>query len=185
MKKIISVLLVLSLLLFAGMASLSAQGEENGLVVTHEDKITASRFETMLNNNYAFGKDFESVSKLISAASISLLPHAENGTLKNSLIVDFARNMYGLDLLTMADINSEPLEENGVYQIIPKGFSKYNHTVTNFYRHNDATLTVYSIAETTDEEDEAVKYSAISRFAQNQNSVFGYTLLSCEIIINE
>ncbi len=182
MKKFISVMLVLSLLLFAGMASLSVQGEENGAVVTHEQKITASRFETMLNNNYALGKDFESVSKLIGAASISLLSHAENGTLKNSLVVDFVRNMYGLDALTVADTNSEPLTENGVYQIIPKGFSKYNHTVTEIYTHADGTLTVYSNA-VIDGDDEA-PCTAISRFAQNQNSIFGYTLLSCEIILN-
>ena len=183
MKKIISVLLVLSLLLFAGMASLSAQGEEGGLVTTHEQKITASRFETMLNNNYALGKDFESVSKLIGAASISLLPHAENGTLKNSLIVDFVNNMYGLDALTVADANCEPLSENGVYQIIPKGFSKYNHTVTEIYTHADGTFTVYSNAVINSEEE--TPCTAISRFAQNENSIFGFTLLSCEIIINE
>ncbi len=183
MKKIISVLLVLSLLLCAGMASLSVQGEESGLAVTHEQKITASRFETMLNNNFAFGNDFNSVSKLIDAATISLLPHAENGTLKNHVIADFVNNMYGLDVLLMADSDKQPLNANGVYQIIPKGFSKYNHTVTEFYIHADETITVYSNAVAEGEENQP--FIAISRFAKNENSVFGFTLLSCEILINE
>ncbi len=182
MKKIISVLLVLSLLLFAGMASLSAQGEESGAPVTHEQKITASRFETMLNNNYAFGDDFKSVNKLIDAATISLLPHAENGTLKNFTIADFVENMYGLDVLLIADEGNEVLDANGVYKIIPKGFEKYSHTVTEIYYHADQTITVYSVAETTGEE--TAEYGAISRFAENENSVFGFTLLSCEIVIN-
>lgn len=182
MKKIISVLLVLSLLICAGVASLSAQGEETAATL-HEQKITASRFETMLNNNYAFGSDFYSVSKLINAATISLLPHAENGTLKNFIIADFVNNMYGIDALLIADEGSAPLSLNGVYEIIPKGFSKYTHTVTEYFEHADGTLTVYSTAETFDENGTAVTHTAISRFAKNEQSAFGFTLLSCEIVI--
>ena len=187
MKRFVSVLLIFALVFVTGIASLSAHGTDEPVVSSANnefDKKNAARFETVLNNNYAFANDFSSVSTLIKLSSISLLPHAKNGELENNLIIDFMKNMYGVDPSTLCDEGEELLVANGTTALIPMGFTKYNHVVENVHLNEDGTYTVYSTVSALDGENE-VFFDAISRFVETNDSSFGYILVSCELLLPE
>ena len=187
MKRLLSVLLILVLLFTTGIVSLSAYGANE--TATEEEKntqgsIMASRFETMLNNNYAYANDFSSVSALMNSAVISLLPLAEDQTLENSRLIDFMKNMYGVDPTEIADEEKEPITKDGITKILPVGFFKYEHTVNDVKLNEDGTYTVYSTAKGYEYENE-VELEAISRFVPSSDSSFAYILASCELLLPE
>lgn len=186
MKRFISVLLIFALLFTTGIASLSAYGTDETVQQKNDTaaNITASRFETILNNNYAYADDFSSVSAILNSSIISLLPHAEDGKMENVLIIDFMKNMYGIDPSVLCDNDDEVLNAQEMTDIIPTGFIKYNHTVDRIHINDDGTYSVYSTATGLDGEVE-VTLDAISRFVPSSSSTFGYILVSCELLLPE
>lgn len=185
MKRLLSVMLIFVLLFTTGIASLSAYGTDE----TTEEKATknnimASRFETVLNNNYAYADDFSSVSLLLNSAIISLLPVAEEGKIANNSLIDFMKNMYGVDPSVLCDEDKEPLLVNEFTKIAPMGYFKYTHTVNSITLNEDGTYTVYSLAKGFEYENE-VELDAISRFVPCEDSSFGYILVSCELLLPE
>ena len=187
MKRFFAVLLVFSLLCVTGVVSLSVSGikvTEESALTNKADNIKASRFETMLNINYAFSDDFSSVSKILDNVLISLLPHSEKGVLENSVIIDFTKNMYGIDPSILCDEGSQTLLREGKTAIPAKGFVSYSHTVTKVIKNDDGTFTVYSTVKSSEFES-VTNLEAISRFAVSTDSNFGYILLSCELLLPE
>ena len=185
MKRLLSVMLIFILLFTTGIASLSAYGmDETAEEKATQNNIMASRFETVLNNNYAYADDFSSVSLLLNSAVISLLPIAEEEKIANSRLIDFMKNMYGVDPSVLCDKDKEPLLVDEFTKITPLGYFKYTHTVTDIALNEDGTYTVYSLAKGFEYENE-VQLDAISRFVPCENSSFGYILVSCELLLPE
>ena len=181
MKRIFVVLLAALMVLTVGLYSLSAFGlpvEENvdSAFVADGEKVLENRFENMLNNNYAYGDEFESIEKILSACEIALADKVKDGKIDNAYLVDFAVNMYGIDVGIFADVDA-----NGVTEVLPKGYEVYDHEITKVSENEDGTYTVYSDVW-VDGHDGDNSYEAISTFVKNENSRFGYVLLSSELL---
>lgn len=184
MKRFISVILVFALMCITGIVSLSAYGSETDVSVTPSvnESITASRFQNMLNNNYSYGDDFSSVSQIQKNSVFSLLSFAKDETLKNTVIINFMKNMYGIDPSVLCDDGGEYLNADSVTVVPAVGYTKYTHTVTHITKNADGTFTVFSTA-TACEYGEDITREAISCFAPSANSSFGYILISCELVL--
>ncbi len=184
MKRLLSVMLIFVLLFTTGIASLSAYGTDETVAEEKntQGNIMASRFQTLLNNNYAYADDFSSVTLLLNSAVISLLPIAEEEKLENSRLIDFMKDMYGVDPSVLCDEDKEPILVDGFTKILPMGYFKYTHTVNNITLNEDGTYTVYSLAKGFEYENE-VELDAISRFVPCEDSSFGYILVSCELLL--
>ena len=130
-----------------------------------EDGVKAARFENMLEHNFVFGTEF-AASELIESVAVCLK------SADKSAVDSFVFNMYG------KDITEQPAEET--YEIAPRGYDKYEHTVKEFFYNGDGTVTV--ITEMCVNPDTAAElYDCVSVFLANGESVFGYNLLSCEV----
>ena len=185
MKRISVILIMVLIVLATGIFSLSALGmpTENEATVTPDgDMVIASRFENMLNNNFAYGDEFSSVSDILLASELSLLDKSVDGKLANAELIGFVKDMYGVDADLFADEGKEPIDINGVTEVLPRGYGVYTHKVTKVTENEDGTYTVYSDVISQDHDGNACEYEAISSFVKNDNSRFGYILISSELL---
>lgn len=186
MKRTLTIVLAILMVFTTGIFSLSAIGApaQDEIIEAAPDKdlVLLSRFENILNKNFAYGDALSSIDAIINASQLSLLDKAENGVISNSHLIDFASDMYGADLTVFADEGKEPLKKNGVTQILPRGYSIYNHTATKYTLNADGTYTVYSDVKTFDHDGTQIEFEAITLFVKSENSSFGYYIVSSELI---
>ena len=135
----------------------------------------------MLNNNYVYGDEFSSVSDVLLGVEISLLEESKDGKIANSKLIDFAKNMYGIDASVFADEGKEPLSADGVTEILPRGYSVCTHKVEGVIENEDGTYTVYSAVTAENHDGFVTGYESISRFAKSEDSRFGYILIASEL----
>ncbi|MEE0945767.1 MAG: hypothetical protein U0M42_02920 [Acutalibacteraceae bacterium] len=190
MKRLLVVFLALALVFTTGIFSLSAQTlteQEKEFSAAQPDEflVMTNRFENILNNNYAYGSDFDEISLLVSAAELSLLEKAEDGKLPNSELIAFVSEVYGIDPSVYADEGKEALNKDGETEILPRGYSLYKHSITNFHTNEDGTFTVYSDVEIENHDGDTEIKEAVSRFVKSPDSRFGYYLISSELLTKE
>lgn len=190
MKRILTVLLAMLIVFTTGLFSLSAvgvpaTGEE--LINAEPDKllVMTNRFENMLNNNFAYGEELSSVSSLLNAAQLSLLDKNEDGKIANSVLIDFVKDMYGVDAGVYADEGKEVLSRDGYTDILPRGYSIYTHKIVDFHANDDGTFTVYSEVEVESHDGQTEIMEAVSRFVPAVGSRFSYHLISSELLEKE
>lgn len=185
MKRILTVLLALLIVFATGLCSLSAFGlpanEAEEAVTPDANLVMANRFENMLNNNHVYGDEFMSVEKVLRACELSLLDESQNGKIANSRLIDFAKDMYGIDAAVFADEGNEPLSVGGTTEILPRGYSIFTHKVEEIVENEDGTYTVYSVVSAENHDGFVVGYEAISCFAKSDSSRFGYILIASEL----
>ena len=187
MKRKITVLLAIFIVFVTGLFSLSAFAGVDELEIVQPDEylVVTNRFENMLNLNNAFGDDFESISSLLYATEISLIEKAEDGKIENSLLIDFVKEMYGVDAAAYSDEGKEVLKKDGKTEIIPRGYCVYTHKIERTEENEDGTFTVYSLVNSKGHDTESTTLEAISRFVPAKESRFGYYLISCELFESE
>lgn len=187
MKRKITVLLAILIVFVTGLFSLSAFAGVDELEIVQPDEylVTINRFENMLNLNNAFGDDFESVSSLLYASEISLIEKARDGKIENVQLIDFAKEMYGVDAAVYSDEGKELLSKDGTTEILARGYCVYTHKIERTEENEDGTFTVYSLVNSTSHDTESVTLEAISRFVPAKESRFGYYLISCELFESE
>ncbi len=185
MKKLFASLLILALLI-SSLFSLPAYGTPTASQPQDlpADPITVrnTRLETMLNTNFVYGSDFDSISAMLENAAVSLAIRREDKTVESRNLISFVYNMYGVDASVYADEGKTPLTPDGEYPLAPRGYTIYRHQITSVSENEDGTLTVYSHIE-ADTHDAGIKtYDGISVFKETADSIFGYYLLSSEIL---
>lgn len=188
MKKWFTIGLAIVLICTLSMVSLSAYGADEKLDANDQQTqqmLTNARFENMLNNNYVYGDAFGSISAIIDGSVISLISKINDGKIENTELIAFARNMYGVDLTVLSDQGKDVLQEEKTTSVLPRGYTKYIHTVNFINENADGTITVYSTVNAETHDGENIQKEAISRFVKNENSSFGYNLLSCELLVIE
>ena len=157
--------------------------EENAVLAAYEPEVYShqsegvmlARFQNILNHNHCFGDDINSPSELIFSAQVSLLSECRDGYIASDLVDNFVFNMYGKRPEGVVFDFSEQRE--GYYPVIPRGFSTYSHTVTDYSYLGDGRIEVFS--DVLINETEMARCESIL-FADG-TSAFGYILLSCEI----
>ena len=182
MKRRALTLFLVGLLSISLIGSISAAYDEK----MHEDPVSSlveipfeeetAAFTKMLNLNYLYNEAFVSDADLIEGVMLSLLPEADEGRLLKTRVADYMLDFYGIVMNESAYDQTYVSGEHFYY--IPKGFNRSVHTVISIdFDGEYYTVVSDVIFNSHDAIEEPVK--ATSVFVKNENSTFGYNLLSC------
>ena len=146
--------------------------------------VLEARLENLLNINYIYGDDILDNEKLLNKAAISLKSLADdNGFIEQTAVTSFIKDLYDIDLVITDDMNSDMPKKEGYVYLIPRGYTKYEHTITGI-SVEDGVIRVTSAVKVNYHDSEATEATATTIFVENQNSRFGYNIVSSEINYN-
>ena len=189
MKKALS--LVLCVIMLAVCSSLIAP------VVTEGSQISAAaakdvaananeaRFLNMLNHNFVYNADFENADTIVNNASLALLDLRDSTNqdyIADTFVKGFVKDMYGIVIADMSEINADYPQLDGFLYIIPRGYTSYQHTIISVDENEDGSYTVVSNVVANDHDAAAKTQKAVSLFVKNDESAFGYNMIYCNII---
>lgn len=186
MKKGILSITALAVVLLISFTSLTVKPAANATekkpaVAVSEEKALGARFLNMLNHNFVYNDAFESVYEMTACSEVALLDKAEDGYIKQSLIADYLYNMYGVENADFAAVTKDfPQRENYVY-VIPRGFSVYKHSAPVITENEDGSYTVVTDVEISSHDSDAETAKATTLFVKNENSAFGFNIISSDI----
>ena len=185
MKKGILSITALAVVLLISFTSLTVKPAANATekkpaVTVSEEKALGARFLNMLNHNFVYNDAFESVYEMTACSEVALLDKAEDGYIKQSLIAGYLYNMYGVENADFAAVTKDfPQRENYVY-VIPRGFSVYKHSAPVITENEDG-YTVVTDVEISSHDSDAETAKATTLFVKNENSAFGFNIISSDI----
>ncbi len=169
---------------FSSFSPLPSAQEVAPVAVSQPDaaKVLEARFLNMLNHNFAYDDAFASENGLIDSAVIALLDYEEYSFLPETVVRDYLLNMYGVEVEDFSFYKDErfPSRDGYVY-IIPRGFTVYTHVIDSIRQNEDGTYTVNTTVSVSEHDGDPEVLHAVSVFVPNQQSVFGYQLLSCRL----
>lgn len=186
MKKGILSITALAVVLLISFTSLTVNPAANATekkpaVTVSEEKALGARFLNMLNHNFVYNDAFESVYEMTACSEVALLDKAEDGYIKQSLIAGYLYNMYGVENTDFAAVTKDfPQRENYVY-VIPRGFSVYKHSAPVITENEDGSYTVVTDVEISSHDSDAETAKATTLFVKNENSAFGFNIISSDI----
>lgn len=186
MKKGILSITALAVVLLISFTSLTVKPAANATekkpaVTVSEEKALGARFLNMLNHNFVYNNEFESVYEMTACSEVALLDKAEDGYIKQSLIAGYLYNMYGVENADFAAVTKDfPQRENYVY-VIPRGFSVYKHSAPVITENEDGSYTVVTDVEISSHDSDAETAKATTLFVKNENSAFGFNIISSDI----
>ncbi|HAL20362.1 MAG TPA: hypothetical protein DCP17_06390 [Ruminococcaceae bacterium] len=96
-------------------------------------------------------------------------------------IKDYVFNMYGVDIEDFSGINAQFPKKEGFVYIVPRGFSVYKHSGAVISFNEDGTCTVTTVVTVNAHDGEALTGTAVTLFAKNGNSHFGYNIISSNL----
>ena len=186
MKKGILSITALAVVLLISFTSLTVKPAANATekkpaVTVSEEKALGARFLNMLNHNFVYNDAFESVYEMTACSEVALLDKAEDGYIKQSLIAGYLYNMYGVENADFAAVTKDfPQRENYVY-VIPRGFSVYKHSAPVITENEDGSYNVVTDVEISSHDSDAENAKATTLFVKNENSAFGFNIISSDI----
>ena len=144
------------------------------------NNVMKARFENMLNNNFLYDTDFESHKVIIENSILALLDKGVDGEIDKSLVLGFIADMYGLQVdPAAAEYDFAPASE-GMFVILPRGYTEYQHTVTSV-SEEEGGYTVTSEVLVLTHDGEEYKTTATTVIVPNEGSGFGYNIISSNI----
>lgn len=187
MKRILTAIIISALLLsicaFSVSPTLAAENEETIPVtaVVNNEKVLEAKIQSLLNLNNVFGDGFLDNETLVNCAAINLREFADDdGFIPSGLIETYIKDMYDIDLEITESINSQFPQKEGYVYLIPRGFTEYRHEIVKTEADGEY-ITVYS-KMTADFHDAAAQtVDVVSLLIKNENSTFGFSILSSEI----
>lgn len=186
MKKGILSITALAVVLLISFTSLTVKPAANATekkpaVTVSEEKVLGARFLNMLNHNFVYNGEFESVYEMTACSEVALLDKAEDGYIRQSLIAGYLYNMYGVENVDFAAVTKDfPQRENYVY-VIPRGFSVYKHSAPVITENEDGSYTVVTDVEISSHDSDVETAKATTLFVKNENSAFGFNIISSDI----
>ena len=193
MKKLLSLVLILAVVfVFSAATPIKKITSNTSVTTVSSDKavtediaevtknVMKARFENMLNNNYVYDTDFESHKLIIENSILALLDKGADGEISQSLVLGFIADMYGLQVNPdAAKYDFAPASE-GKFVILPRGYTEYNHTVTDVFE-DEGGFTVMSDVLIMTHDGEEYTTTAKTVFVPNMGSSFGYNIISSNI----
>lgn len=186
MKKGILSITALAVVLLISFTSLTVKPAANATekkpaVTVSEERVLGARFLNMLNHNFVYNNEFESVYEMTACSEVALLDKVEDGYIKQSLIAGYLYNMYGVENTDFAAVTKDfPQRENYVY-VIPRGFSVYKHSAPVITENEDGSYTVVTDVEISSHDSDVETAKATTLFVKNENSAFGFNIISSDI----
>lgn len=185
---ILGVVMALTVVLAAVsfVAPVTAQTTANAAPVAENaaDPVLAARFLNMLNHNFVYDADFESVDAMVNDSVLALLDRREDGTdfIAVGYVADYMKAMYGIEIADADALNAGFPHRDGYIYVIPRGFADYRHEFVSATENEDGSFTVYTDVTVDCHDGEPETYQAVSLFVPNADSVFGYHLITCDIL---
>ena len=194
MKRLISLVLAISVIfVFSGAKTIQKKTTDTSVEVVSEaydvtvknaetvNNVMKARFENMLNNNFIYNDDYQSHKVIIENSILALLDKGVNGEIEKSLVLGFIADMYGLQVdAKAAEYDFAPASE-GMFVILPRGYTEYKHTVTNI-SEEEGGYTVTSEVLVLTHDGEEYTTTATTVFVPNVGSSFGYNIVKSDII---
>lgn len=189
MKKVFS--LVLCLVMLAICSSLIAPVFNDASYVSaataEEIQVNANetRFLNMLNHNFVYNSDFDNADTIVNNSALALLDLRDadyEDYIKDAYVKGFVKDMYGIEIADMSALNADFPQMDGYLYIIPRGYTKYNHTIVSVKQNEDGSYTVVSDVTVSDHDAASRTQKAVSLFVENSESAFGYNMIYCNII---
>ncbi len=180
------VLLLCALVGSSALTSVVALPKNGESAVTVQvDAVKKTRFLNMLNHNRVYNDVFLSVDEIVNQSVTGLLSMrdaVDSDFIAEGYVKDFVYSMYGIDIVDMSSLNADMPQKAGYVYIIPRGYSDYKHTLVSARVNADGTYTVITEVSVHTHDGEEFVGRAISLFAQNPTSIYGYNIISSDII---
>ena len=149
-----------------------------------KQKVLETRFLNMLNHSFAYGEELASAEDLVNCAvtALCVMNGGANGSfIEESRVEDYLYNMYGVEVENLSSVNADFPKKDGYVYIIPRGYTVYKHEVASVRLNEDGSYTVTTNV-TIDSHDSREEGKAVTLFVRNNNSQFGFNIISSEII---
>jgi len=144
------------------------------------EKVLESRFLNMLNHNFVYGDDFKTIEAIVNNSVFALLDlrNAEdNQYIAETYVKDYVFNMYGIEIESFKEINSDfPLKDGFVY-IIPTGYSSFEHKIKSVNKNEDGSYTVKTVMSEATHDSGTYIDECETLFVPNENSTFGFSII--------
>lgn len=189
----LAALLVVAASLFApkskSLEDFGQASKENSVVTVSKsemgqekmDKFLESRFLNMLNHSFVYDTDFESVESVVNGSMPALLNLREEDFINKDLVADYVFNMYGIEIENFEELNKDFPSKDGYVYIIPRGFTKYEHSIVSVTANEDGSYTVETKVTAEGHDSGAIVESCKTLFVPNENSSFGFNIVYSNI----
>lgn len=177
-----AVLLTAVIILSCFIPSVSAEKKVSAESGSGSFEVQQVRFANMLNHNFVYDSDFDSEEAIVNNAMLSMLDLSDDGEFISQQYVEgFVEDMYGVRITDKQSINADFPQKDGYYYIIPRGFATYDHEIIKVSQNEDGSFLVESDVTVCAHDDEPITLTAKSLFVKNENSAFGYNIISCDL----
>ena len=193
MKRLLALVLIFAVVLvFSGATPIRKITTENSVEIISDvydtvnyneetvNGILKARFENMLNNNYVYDTDFESHKVIIENSILALLDKGVDGEINQSLVLGFIADMYGLQVNPDAVKYDFAPASEGMFVILPRGYTEYQHTVTKIIEEEGGYTVISNVLVST-HDGEQYFATATSEFVPNIGSSFGYNIINSDL----
>ena len=149
------------------------------------DKLLESRFLNMLKHSFVYDADFESVESVVNGSMPALLNLREGDFISEAFVADYVFNMYGIEVENFGELNRDFPSKEGYVYIIPRGFTKYEHSAVSVTENEDGSYTVETKVTAEGHDSEAIVETCTTLFVPNESSSFGFNIVYSNISGNE
>lgn len=201
MKKILSVVLtvVLSLAIVAIGSNAAPVRQETsneipvavtvaGKDFAQPESVVNGRFLNMLNHNYVYGEDIGSVEAIVNNSVIALLDLRDKENedyISEVFVAQYIYDMYGVEDIDFSALSPEPFKKEGYVYIMPRGFSKFEHSFVEAIENEDGSVTVITDVSIKSHDSGEINGVCTTLMVKNQKSAFGYNIISSEIVCDD
>ena len=177
MKKRFAVMLAVLLCVILLSGAFSPAQVSANTAIAAEDTVSAQgvRFLNILNRNYVYNDAFLSFDELTRGAVIANLKLREGDYLAETYVKGYLTDMYGINAVSFSQ--EAPEEKPGYLYITPFGYTEFAHSDPTVTANEDGTFTVITDVTVSPHDAPAYDTVAISLFAPNARSAFGYILV--------
>lgn len=162
--------------------------QETKTVSVDESKVLETRFLNMLNHNFVYNDAFFTAQDIVNCSMPALLElrdtNDENFIAQN-YVSDYVYDMYGIEDIDYAVINTQFEQKTDFVYIIPRGFTVFKHTILSVTENEDGSFTVKTKVIADAHDSEETTDICTSLIVPNENSRFGYNIISSVIDFEE
>ena len=178
--KIFSVFFCFIILSFPLYTGFSASEVENTSKPSYS-KVRETKFLNLLNHNFVYNKDYESLENIVNNSLIALLDYKEDDYISQAVVNGYLYDMYGFSIDDYSSINKRLPQKDGYVYVLPRGYTKYNHKPIFSKINDDGTFTFVTEVTVLTHDGQNRVCKCETMLIENENSVFGYNIVRSNI----